>query len=67
LQRVPAGESRLATQTLTGCKNGLTGTSGSSTKAKFSLILGTPGKERYEHTEVSQGECYQDTSEGWST
>lgn len=28
-------------------KKGLTETSGSSTKAKFSLILGTPGKGRY--------------------
>lgn len=55
-------------QTLTGCKNGRTGISGSSAKAKFSLILGSPEKDRfYQITEVSPGECCQDTEEGWNT
>lgn len=68
LQRISTGESRMAAQTLTGGKNGLTGISGSSAKAKFSLILGTPEKERYyQITKMSPGECCQDTEEGWNT
>lgn len=41
-------------------KNVLTGTSGSSTMAKLSLILGTPAKERYYHSKVNPWEYYQD-------